>query len=417
MKFSIAFLASFFFFTFSYAMDCERDDTDVLIVGGGPSGLVLSKMCELHKIPYTLVETNKTTTSYSKATGLHISSMKILNELGIAQDILDNSIRLDKNILINNDEVTRTINFNHGELPHERNTSISQEILEKIFLSHLNHKEKILYGHTLTGYSSDSEFFYSTISYLGINPTIKQVREYLALKQIFSLDTVEKCIHSLYWNYKKEKSIRSKFIVGADGGKSSIRKKLGISFDGETNPELSFSFDARIENKEIIDPNSMYVFSNSTGRIVVVPINDGLHKIAGKFPNDCKELESDALETFVLERSPLKIIKETIVGKIKYHVHSRITAQMRVGNILLIGDAAHVFYPTGGYGMNLGIKEAFLLGKAMNEYLNNGIDLLDSFQEERLLEAKTIREDATKKQEISKDLNTKENVQEVQAYI
>lgn len=357
-------------------------NTDVLIVGGGPAGLTLARSCEENKVDYMLVEKNQSASTYSKATGLHANSMKILNEFGLSDEVIDSGVRLDKNIIIYNHKIIKEIIFPHGNTPYELNFSISQEKLENI-ISHSLDQSCLFYNHRFQGWNEDGGTICCKVRDGKLNMT---------------------------------KLIKAKIMVAADGGKSTIRRKLKLNFEGETNPALSFSFDAKILTS--LQPHCMFTISNQHGRIVVVPLGNGIYKISGQLTSDSMKLDAETLVKIVYERSSLIVEDSSINGLTTYHTHSRRAPQFKIGsNIFLIGDAAHVFYPSGGYGLNMAIRDAYILGGILKEYFRNHDNaLLDSFANERMLEAIQIQEDAVKKRAISVDTSLKEVVVESFVY-
>ncbi len=376
------FIVCLFFFNLNIVYSNEIIVKDILIIGGGPAGLILAKTCEKEKLSYILIEKNMGPTTFSKATGLHSRTMRYLYKLELSEAILNNSIKLDKNIIMHNGQMLKKITFSHGKLPYEKNLSISQEKLESIIYKSLN-KKNILYDHKFIDYNKKSDI------YIG--------------KIIDKKTNLEKLVYS-------------KFIVSAEGGHSSIRKKLNIPFKGETNPFKAFSFDAEIKNKEILELYTMYIFSNKHGRLVIVPINDSKYKIAGMYLNSSHSLNNENLKNIVYNRSKLNINAKSIRGKVKYNTHSRIVHKMNHDRIILIGDAAHVFYPAGGYGLNIAIKEAYLLGNFLGKNIKNlKLPILENFLSNLLQEAKSIKVDAEKKRKQSMD-KKKEIIKENQAY-
>lgn len=203
-------------------------------------------------------------------------------------------------------------------------------------------------------------------------------------------------------------------MIAADGGASHIRKGLNIDFNGKTASGKASSFDARVITQ--LDKNTMYMFSSDGRRLVLVPTGRDIYKISGRIQ------ESEPINTLLVTKNVQKyagieIDRESIKGLITYNVHARIASNFRINNIFLIGDAAHVFYPAGGYGLNVAVKDAFMLGNALTRYfLDNTTTWIDKFEEDRMQEASIILRDSISKINYSYDTNTKEIIIEKQVY-
>ena len=183
------------------------------------------------------------------------------------------------------------------------------------------------------------------------------------------------------------KTIRADYMIGADGASSIVRKWLGIEFDGFTYPEkfLCLTTDTPLEDylpglaavNYVSDPDEWLVLLRvpSLWR-VLVPADDA---------DDSIDLLSDAKKNQVFDGltgdgAGVETFHRTI-----YRVHQRVAKQFRIGRVLLIGDAAHLNNPLGGFGMNSGIHDAFNLCDKLIKVLAGAADnaLLDRFDRQR----------------------------------
>jgi len=144
--------------------------------------------------------------------------------------------------------------------------------------------------------------------------------------------------------------VRSRYVVGCDGGHSLVREQAGISFEGGTYEEEFVLADVRMDWP--LSREEVSLFFSSAGLVVVAPLPDDQHRIVAT-AIDAPELPTAEYMQRLLEtRGPkrnLGVIHELIWSS-RYHLHHRVAATMRKERVLLVGDAAHVHSPAGGQG-------------------------------------------------------------------
>jgi 2-polyprenyl-6-methoxyphenol hydroxylase-like FAD-dependent oxidoreductase len=177
--------------------------------------------------------------------------------------------------------------------------------------------------------------------------------------------------------------IRTRWLVGCDGGRSTVRKRAGFAFEG-TEPELT----GTIATAEFADPKKlkpawnitaqgMYVNGPAPGRISVVEFDGGF---AAREP-----VTVDSLQATLRRVCETDITVTAIHVATRYTDHARQAVTYRSGRVLLAGDAAHVHSPFGGQGMNLGIGDAINLGWKLAATIKGWAPegLLDTYTAER----------------------------------
>lgn len=184
------------------------------------------------------------------------------------------------------------------------------------------------------------------------------------------------------------KTIEGSWLIGADGGRSVVRKELGVEFEGFTWPEIfvvvstphDFGAHGFARNCYIVDPEF--------GALFKVPDTGppGLWRLA--YPGDPDESDDALLEASRVEAALQRFLKKPepyeIRYKSTYRVHQRVAATFRVGRVLLAGDAAHLNNPLGGFGLNSGIHDAVnLCDKLARHWRGEPEELLDLYSRQR----------------------------------
>jgi len=171
------------------------------------------------------------------------------------------------------------------------------------------------------------------------------------------------------------RTIAGCYLVGADGGRSTVRKALGIEFEGYTHPErfliltTPFSFDAayaQCSRNYFSDPQEWCALFKVTG-------DDGKGLWRLLFPTRPQESDREALQEGAAQRWLQSFFPRRgsypIVHRNLYNVHQRVAASFRGGRVFLAGDAAHVNNPLGGLGLNFGIHDAVELAGLLGRVL------------------------------------------------
>lgn len=337
-----------------------RTETEVLIAGAGPAGLVLA--CELARrgVACLIAERDAEPFAGARGKGLQPRTLEVFEDLGVLDRVLALGgpyppIRAEVNgevvftgYMDEPREATADVPYpNTWMLPQWRTGSILRERLAELGGS-------VMSNAVLVSFTQDDD----------------------AVTAVLRVDGIEQ-------------EVRAKYLVGADGGSSTVRRGLGVAFIGETHEEeRSLLADVRAEG---LDREFWHVWPQ--GGENAFPV--GLCPLAGTdtfqimipvAPGTAPEPTLEVFQAAVdAAAGPGRIKLTELVWSSVFRPNIRMAERFRVGRVFLAGDAAHVHSPAGGQGLNTGVQDACNLGWKLAAVLGGAdAELLDSYEAERL---------------------------------
>jgi 2-polyprenyl-6-methoxyphenol hydroxylase-like FAD-dependent oxidoreductase len=331
--------------------------TDVLIIGAGPTGLMMACQLAIHNISFRIIDKNEDHTTQSRAIVIHAASMEIFAQMGIADQFLE----LGKQV--------RAINY----------VAKNKVIHIPLFSA---------FGKDLTEFPFFLALEQSKTEKLLIDFLEKRGHSVERNVELVSLTQSEESVTAVL-NHKdgKEETMITRWLVGADGAKSVVRHQLEIPFSGETYPLDLFVLDCRI-NWPFKDDELSLAFSD-TSFAGFFPLPEGRCRVISFVPKEFTgkpHIEFEDINTGFAERMQMDIKLYDPNWISTYRAHHRYVSEFKKGRCFLAGDAAHVHSPVGAQGMNTGLHDAYNLAWKLALVIKGRAKdiLLSSYQDERL---------------------------------
>ncbi|AXC50538.1 FAD-dependent oxidoreductase [Paracoccus suum] len=337
----------------------------VLIAGGGPVGLLVALGLARRGVPVTLVERESQIRDDPRAATTHPATLEVLDDFGLEGEVRAAGLVAPVFQFWDRPACELVAEFDHGLLADETRfpyvVQCEQFKTSRIALAHLRREAdaEIMMGYDVVAAGQDDDGVW-----LDVRPTGSQ---------------------------DAPSRLTGSWLVGADGGRSLVRKAAEIPFDGFTYPEqflvLTTPFDFEAERgycfrSYFADPEE---WCNCFKVIADGP--PGLWRTVFPVSTDLSEdeiMSDEAVQAKMQKFFPLDRDHE-IVHRNLYRVHQRVAERFRKGRILLAGDAAHINNPIGGMGLNGGIQDAGNLVAKLSDLWHGraGEEVLDLYDLQR----------------------------------
>lgn len=345
----------------------ETINTDVIIVGAGPTGLSLACQFIRHGVDFRIVEKNEGVTPYSKALGVHARTLEIYEQLGLSERATTEGVIAGKLRMLEGGEVLGEVdlsNVGEGLSAYPYMLVLEQSKNERLLYEYLQrHGEEVMWRTELESFSQTET---------GVSAQIKN-------------------------SAGASQMIEGKYLVGCDGARSVVRHALGLAFEGSTFERLFYVADVEIDWEFGHDALQVCLARNAV--VAFFPMKgEKRYRIVGAFPEGFDKDEGEILYEEIEARIKLEAEIALEISHVNwfsvYKVHTRHVERFSEGRCFLAGDAAHIHTPAGGQGMNTGIQDAYNLAWKMACVLKGlgGERLLDTYNEERLPNAERLLE-------------------------
>jgi 3-(3-hydroxy-phenyl)propionate hydroxylase len=338
------------------------DARPILIAGGGPVGLITALALTRQGLGVHVFEAERRINDSPRAATTHAATLEMLDDLGLIDEVIRRGLVEPR---------FRTWDRSTGKLVAEFDFGILKNDTRYPFAVQCEQ-------HKLAGMAIERlRAFPQT--------TVEFSARVTALSQ--SCDGVEIEVATA----SGTRAVKGSYLIGADGGRSTVRKSLGIDFEGYTHPErfliLTTPFDIGSKfpgctRNYLSDPEdwcALFKVSGDDGK--------GLWRVLSS--TRLEQTEAELFDSEAVERRLQKFIPKAgryeVVHRNLYNVHQRVAASFRQGRVFLAGDAAHVNNPLGGLGLNFGIHDAVELSGLLGRVIRGEAagDILDLYDRRR----------------------------------
>ena len=334
--------------------------TDVLIVGAGPTGLTLACDLARHGVPALLVERADALFPGSRGKGLQPRTQEVFEDLGVLDAVHAAGGRYPLMMSWQDGERLGAWDL------MERGTPGPSTPYAEVWMLPQWRTQEILYAR-LRELGGDVAF---GTELTGVEQYPDRVEAALTLPD------------------GSARTVTARYLVAADGGRSAVRRAVGIAMHGEeVDPRPALVADLRIDG---LDRDNWHVWPKAPGGAMLLcplPGTEDFQLFAQFEDEDARpDTSPDGVRRAVAARSHLP---ESAVREVRwasdFRPRAALAERFRAGRVFLAGDAAHIHSPAGGQGLNTSVQDAYNLGWKLAHMLRGRADeaLLDSYQQER----------------------------------
>ena len=332
-------------------------DTDVLIVGAGPTGLMLANQFGRFGVRAMIIDRHNGPAEQSRAMAVHARTLEIYSKLGIARQALALGKRgLGANMWAQGRPMARIPigDIGAGLSPFPFVLMLGQDDNERIL------------GDKLADWGM----------------SVQWNTELVALEQ-----HADHVVATLRQTDGTLRTVSTAWLAGCDGARSAVRDMCGISFPGEPYEHVFFVADTIATGKMVPNEVNVYLWKDGFHLFFPMADKDGW-RVIGILPAHLRgrdDLTFEEVIPSVRREAGINLSFHGCHWFSTYRIHHRAAEKFRAGRCFLLGDAAHIHSPMGGQGMNTGLQDAYNLAWKLALVVHGDADsaLLDSYEAER----------------------------------
>ena len=326
---------------------------DVAIVGAGPCGALMANLLGQYGIETALIDRSTDIVEYPRAVGIDDESLRALQLAGLAEDVMIDTIaNVPLRLFDRKGRCVADVRPSTREFGWSRRNIFLQQNLERELRRGLTRFERVhlLLGHDVVGLTQSATG---------------------AALQLTGPEGESHCVSA-------------KFVIGADGGRSSVRDWIGVRMEGDTHPHKWVVIDC---DDDSVDAPYTALHCEPDRPYVTIHLPHGYRRWEFMlFPGEDAEafLADDAVRALLRGRVANPDDVRVMRARVYTH-HSRVATRFRSANVFLVGDAAHLMPPWAGQGLNTGIRDVVNLSWKLAGVVRGELarSVLDSYDTER----------------------------------
>jgi 2-polyprenyl-6-methoxyphenol hydroxylase-like FAD-dependent oxidoreductase len=319
------------------------NDTDVLVIGAGPTGLALGASLIAHGVRAVLVDRLAEGQNTTRAAVVNARTLEVLEDLDVARRMVGAGLIAPRFTMREGRHILVPVDFSDLPTKYPYSLMLSQADTERLLLQRVRELGgDVVRPKTLGRLTQEAD---------GVTAT-----------------------------FDDGETIRAGHVVGTDGMHSMVREQAGIGFAGGEFAESFALADVRLAGGA--PPDEVILFYADDGLTVLAPLPGDIFRIVAPVADAPKVPSAEFVQALLDTRAfgPGQLVVTELLWGTRFRIHHRVADRYRSGRILLAGDAAHVHSPAGGQGMNLGITDAISLGRALAEVVQGGSEAaLDAY--------------------------------------
>ncbi|WP_198417216.1 FAD-dependent monooxygenase [Cryobacterium sinapicolor] len=307
---------------------------EVIVVGGGPVGILLAGLLAVRGVDVEVLEQRAEPSLRSRAIGIHPPSLRALEQLGVAEEVLDRAVRIRGGVVRSDGRTLGRLAFSATTDRMQSVISLPQSETEAVLRARLAELApgRLRGGITVTG-----------VSDRGDRVAVETVADGMP-----SGETLE-----------------ARYVVAADGARSLVRDLLGIRCTARTGGETYLMSDYP-DTGEYLGEAVLYF--ERDGVVESFPLPGGRRRWVAMTPTLLTDATSGDLAALIRARTGTQLPPTTAAAS-AFSVQQRLATSLVAGRVVLVGDAGHQISPIGGQGMNLGWLDALQLAPALERAL------------------------------------------------
>jgi 2-polyprenyl-6-methoxyphenol hydroxylase-like FAD-dependent oxidoreductase len=310
-------------------------EAEVVVVGGGPTGLVLTSTLRQAGHDVLALDRQAEGANDSRAAAIHAKTLEVLRELNVNDRLVAEGVVVPTFTFRDRDRILTRLDFSTLPTEYPFVLTLQQYRTEKILTERMHALGgQVMRPYAVNGVSIDGGG--ADIDVEG--PDGREV-------------------------------VRARYVVGADGVGSVVRQSAKIAYAGGTYDQSFTLADARVEWP--LPFEEVQNFFSPAGIVVSGPLPDNQRRVLATVNNPPEVIDVDFVQHILDERGPTGALVKELTWSSQFHVHHRIANTFHQGPVFLAGDAAHVHSPAGGQGMNLGIQDAVDLAHTLSVSIND----------------------------------------------